>query len=60
MDKKAAPDIIPARLIIGNKDSRDCHPDSGGTAAAPTYFATGIVNSAPFAMLSGQRCMMLL
>jgi hypothetical protein len=24
------------------------------------YFATGIVNSAPFAMLSGQRCMMLL
>ena len=24
------------------------------------YFATGIVNSAPLAMLSGQRCMMLL
>ena len=24
------------------------------------YFATGMVNSAPFAMLSGQRCMMLL
>jgi hypothetical protein len=24
------------------------------------YFATGMVNSAPFAILSGQRCMMLL
>jgi hypothetical protein len=29
-------------------------------ALAINQFATGIVNSAPFAMLDGQRCMMLL
>jgi hypothetical protein len=29
-------------------------------AAPDAYFATGIANSTPFAMLSGQRCMMLL
>jgi hypothetical protein len=28
--------------------------------AEADYLATGIVNSAPFAILSGQRCMMLL
>ena len=38
-------------------DMREALPPK---ASASHYLATGIVNSAPFAILSGQRCMMLL
>src|SRR5262245_7251208 len=34
--------------------------ESGWGASRAPYFATGIVNSAPLAILSGQRCMTLL
>ncbi len=32
-------------------------PADGGSDTSMDYFATGIVNSAPFSVLSGQRCM---
>jgi hypothetical protein len=45
------------RLIILNREQAHAYRFGCG---ANSYFAVGMLNSAPLAMLSGQRCMTLL
>lgn len=48
------------RLSTGESLRDDDAVRHQGNRKTAIYFATGIVNSAPLAMLSGQRCITLL
>ena len=54
-------EIMTKRLNSGVIKHQPVQPDVGvqNQALHHFYFAVGITNSAPLAMLSGQRCMML-